>query len=545
MTKAFVPLFANNFRVMFGLSKDYKQRRKDIAIYAVLAALMLPVLILVCVGVYYVSKNATPDMLVSMISSIMFASEVVVLFFGVQSSISILFFAKDNELLMALPVTGLDIFLSKFLTIYLLHLGLALLMQLPILLVMGIAVGIKSFGYYILGLLGSVLTPFIPLFILTIIAVPLGYVISYFKRNNLVGTILVLLLFGGVFAGYYYLIFAFQKGAQSGVLDMNAMQEAMKIMSYIIYPNTFIATSMLTTGLTAFKNFAIFFAIIVGLATISVLLSAFLYKSSARRGFESGSKKVLKEKDNEVKSITSSLLTRDIKSCLGSTASAINYLIGLVLCPIIMVMLSLIYSGDTAMTGDAPLNSVAVSLAFIFGCGMNYFSIVAFSREGRQMDVLKMLPVSSKKVVNQKILLSVCYTIAIDIVLLASMFIAKINYVTILMLFICVLIAGSSTGIFGIYFDLKSPNFVWNTHKELFKNNSKSLTSMALALPLMIFAIAGNICFEVVFAEAFSDVAIRSFMGMLPAFILSIVYASLAVLWVYPKLEKMYECLEI
>lgn len=161
------------------------------------------------------------------------------------------------------------------------------------------------------------------------------------------------------------------------------------------------------------------------------------------------------------------------------------------------------------------------------------------------MDVLKMLPVSSKKVVNQKILLSVCYTIAIDIVLLASMFIAKINYVTILMLFICVLIAGSSTGIFGIYFDLKSPNFIWNTHKELFKNNSKSLTNMALALPLMIFAIAGNICFEVVFAEAFPDVAIRSFMGMLPAFILSIIYASLAVLWVYPKLEKMYECLEI
>ena len=146
----------------------------------------------------------------------------------------------------------------------------------------------------------------------------------------------MLLLFGGVFAGYYYLIFAFQKGAQSGVLDMNAMQEAMKIMSYIIYPNTFIATSMLTTGLTAFKNFAIFFAIIVGLATISVLLSAFLYKSSARRGFESGSKKVLKEKDNEVKSITSSLLTRDIKSCLGSTASAINYLIGFGICHFVL-----------------------------------------------------------------------------------------------------------------------------------------------------------------------------------------------------------------
>mgnify|MGYP006922498095 CR=1 FL=1 len=30
MTKAFLPLLANNFKIMFGLSKDFKQRRRDI-----------------------------------------------------------------------------------------------------------------------------------------------------------------------------------------------------------------------------------------------------------------------------------------------------------------------------------------------------------------------------------------------------------------------------------------------------------------------------------------------------------------------------------
>lgn len=545
MTKAFVPLFTNNLRVMFGLSKDFKQRRKDIAVYCLLAVLILPVLVFLCVGVYYISKNATAEMIVGMISSIMFASEIVVLFFGVQSAISLLFFAKDNELLMALPVTGLDIFLSKFLTIYLLHLGLALLIQLPIVLVLGIAAEIKSFSFYFLGLLGSMLTPFIPLFIVTIIAVPLGYVISYFKRNNFIGTIFVLLLFGGFFAGYYYLIFAFQNGAQSGAIDMEAMQNAMKIMSYIIYPNTFIATSMVTTGLTAFKNFAIFFAIIVGLAAISILLSAFLYKNSARRNFEGSSKKALKAKDNNVKSVTSSLLTRDLRTCLGDTSSAINYLIGLVLPPIIMIMMSLIYGNNPQMGGDSPMICVAASLTFVFGCGMNYFAIVAFSREGRQMDVLKMLPVQNKIIINQKILLSCGYCLAIDLILLVSMFIAKINYVVVLMLFISVLFAGFATSVICIYFDLKSPNFVWNTHKELFKNNSKSLISLVLALPLMIIAIVGIICLDVVFASKINDEIMRKFLGLLPALICSIGYACLAIFWIYPKLEKMYECLEI
>ena len=276
MTKAFLPLLANNFKIMFGLSKDFKQRRRDIAVYVALSVLMLPILIIACIAVYYISRNMTMDMVASAIASIMFLSEIIVMFFAVMSSISVLFFAKDTELLMALPVTGLDIFLSKLTTVYLLHLGLALLIQLPVVLVMGIGAAIKSAGFYILGILGSILTPFIPLFIISIIAVPLGYVISYFKRNNIIGTIIVLLLFAGFFAGYYYLIFAMQNTAQGGSLNMESIQSAMKIMSYIIYPNTYLANSMVTSGLEAFKNFGIFCTLLIAI-NFSIFYTLFYF----------------------------------------------------------------------------------------------------------------------------------------------------------------------------------------------------------------------------------------------------------------------------
>ncbi|MDE6565570.1 MAG: hypothetical protein K2L47_00720, partial [Clostridia bacterium] len=161
MTKAFLPLLANNFKIMFGLSKDFKQRRKDIAVYIVLSVLLLPILVIACVGVFYLAKYMTADMIASTIATIMFVSEIMVMFFALMSSISILFFAKDTEMLMALPVTGLDIFLSKLTTIYLLHLGLALLIQLPVVITMGIGAAIKNVSFYILGILGSILTPFI------------------------------------------------------------------------------------------------------------------------------------------------------------------------------------------------------------------------------------------------------------------------------------------------------------------------------------------------------------------------------------------------
>ncbi len=543
MTRAFLPLFTNNLRVMFGFSKDYKEKRKQIIIYVALCVLVLPLLVLLSVGVYYVAKNSDIVMLSSLISSIMFASEVMVLFFGVMSALSLLFFSKDTELLLALPATGLDIFVSKFVTLYLVHLGFALLLQLPVILVLGIGASIKSIAYYIIGFIGSLLTPFIPLFIITIIAVPLGYLISYFKRNNIVGTIVVLLLFGGFFAGYYYLIFAIQGTATDGSINMENIKVAMDIMSYIVYPNTYIAAAMLTTGVEALKNFGIFFAIIAGLAIISIGLSAVLYKRSARSGLETGVRKNGKKKENEIVSVDKALLTRDFKSCMGETASAFNYLLGLVLAPIIMVMLSIVYGQGAYPLGV--VNSCAALIATMFSCGMNYFAIVAFSREGRQMDVLRMLPVANRKIINQKIGLAMCYTIAINIILIISMIIARLHYITIIMLAIIVILGGLATNVMCIYSDLKNPNFTWNNTKELFKNNSKTLMAMLFGLPLVLVAFIGSLISSVVLSNYFKSEIIANIVGLAPALLVAIIYVGVALQVYYPKLDKLYECLEI
>lgn len=543
MTRAFLPLFTNNLRVMFGLSKDYKEKRKQIMIYVALCVLVLPMLVLLSVGVYYLAKNSDIVMLTSLISSIMFASEIIVLFFGVMSALSLLFSSKDTEMLLALPATGLDIFVSKFVTLYLVHLGLALLIQLPVILVLGIGASIKSVAYYTIGFIGSLLTPFIPLFIIAIIAVPLGYVVSYFKRNNIVGTIVVLLLFGGFFAGYYYLIFAIQGTATDGNINMESMKVAMDIMSYIVYPNTFIATSMLTTGVESLKNFGIFFAIIAGLAIISIGLSAVLYKRSARSGLETSVKKNGKKKENEIVSVDKSLIARDFKSCMGETASAFNYLLGLVLAPIVMVMLSVVYGQGAYPKGV--VSSCASIIATMFSCCMNYFAIVAFSREGRQMDVLRMLPVANRKIINQKIGLAMCYTFVINLILIISMIIARLHYITIIMLTVIVILGGLATNVLCIYYDLKNPNFTWNNTKELFKNNSKTLMAMLFGLPLVLVSFVGSLISSVVFADYFKNDIISNIVGLVPALLLAIIYVGVAFQVYYPKLNKLYECLEI
>ncbi|MDE6967896.1 MAG: hypothetical protein K2P12_04480, partial [Clostridia bacterium] len=303
--------------------------------------------------------------------------------------------------------------------------------------------------------------------------------------------------------------------------------------------------SMITTGMEAFKNFGIFFAIIMGLAALSVGIAGFLYKNSARRGLEVGNKNNGKAKDNSVQSLKSALLKRDLKTCLGETSSAINYLIGFVLAPIIVIMLSFIYSNNPEMDSRYVMEIVSVFIVFMFGGGMNYFAIVGISREGRQMDVLKMLPVSSKTIINQKLMLSAIYTLVMAAILMASMFIAKLNFVLIMMLTLSILFAGNATNIFALHYDVKAPNFVWNNYKELFKNNYKSLNSMLLCLPIMIIGVISIICVDIVFAGQIPNTNLSCFVKMLPVLIASIVYLVVAVVYNYPKILETYEKIEI
>lgn len=549
MTKAFFPLFKNNLRVMFTMEKDKKLKRKAILMYALLAIALLPMLGIGCYLVYMLISsfmNLLPSeqfnaTLSQMVSSIMFMSEIIVLFLGLFTTISILFNSKDSEFLMALPVKPLDIFLAKFATIYLLQLGLALTIQLPTLLTIGIAAKIQNVAFYILGLLGSVLTPFVPLFVISIIAIPLEYIISYFKKNNIIGIIVALLLFCGFFAGYYYMIFVLQKSMiEGGSMDIATIQSVAKILEYIVYPNKFLSMAMFSNGVQALKNFCIFLAIIVALSVICVLLSAVLYKGVARRSFESGASGKTKQKDFKEKSPIKALLLRDIKTCFGDTGMAINYLVGLVMPPILICIMGASLSG---IEGASTASSIT-PISLIFGSGINYFAIVAFSREGRQIDLLKTMPASSRTIIGQKMLFANIYTVLVSTIIMASMFVAKLDFVYVLMQYAIILLLGFAINIIAIYRDIKMPNFTWNNPKELFKNNMKALVPMLLTMPMVIFQMACLIGFEFFLPKYVTNHLLYSFVLLLPTLIAAMVYLLIALLVYYPKLEKTYNMME-
>lgn len=125
------------------------------------------------------------------------------------------------------------------------------------------------------------------------------------------------------------------------------------------------------------------------------------------------------------------------------------------------------------------------------------------------------------------------------------MIIARLHYITIIMLTVIVILGGLATNVLCIYYDLKNPNFTWNNTKELFKNNSKTLMAMLFGLPLVLVSFVGSLISSVVFADYFKNDIISNIVGLVPALLLAIIYVGVALQVYYPKLDKLYECLEI
>lgn len=77
--------------------------------------------------------------------------------------------------------------------------------MIPALVTVGIAVGLNAW-YYVTVILAAFVVPAIPMVIVSLLAIPLMYVVSFFRNKGAVASVAMILLFGAVFGGYYAIL---------------------------------------------------------------------------------------------------------------------------------------------------------------------------------------------------------------------------------------------------------------------------------------------------------------------------------------------------
>ena len=138
--------------------------------------------------------------------------------------------------------------------------------------------------------------------------------------------------------------------------------------------------------------------------------------------------------------------------------------------------------------------------------GWNAVASSSFSREGRYLELLVQLPITTKILVNSKIITAVLFNSIVTIIFILMLKFTKVPFVISSLTCISMISLSFLTLLIAILNDILSPNVKWFYEKDLFKNNFKLFKSIlypVIYLFVMIFfyLIINSICSqsEVVF----------------------------------------------
>ena len=317
------------------------------------------------------------------------------IFGSVFNTYSTLYMAKDNDLLLSLPIPVRTIMAARLVSVYLMGLMYSAVVLLPAIIVYWVVVGITVpvvVGCMIQLLLLSV-------FVLTL-SCALGWVVAKISqklKNKSFITVLVSL----VFIGAYYFFYA---KAQSLLTELlaNAAYYGAQIRGKA-YPLYLIGRAGAGDG----PAMAVVTAVVL---VLFVLLFWLLSRSFLRIATASGStvRRVYREKTAVQRGAGMALLARELRHFGGNPSYMLNCGLGIVMLPAAGIALlikgrALAQLLDDAFGAGADIVPVLLCAAVCLLASMNDMAAPSVSLEGRQLWLAQSLPVTPWQVLHAKL----------------------------------------------------------------------------------------------------------------------------------------------
>ncbi len=389
------------------------------------------------------------------------------LLFGVFGSVfntySSLYKAKDNDLLLAMPIPPVQILTVRLSGVYAMGLMYQLLVMIPTLIVWFQTAPIGP-----AGVVCSLLIPFALSVLALVFSALLGWVVALvserLKRKNLV----VVLVSLAVFALYYYFCGNIYSIAQTILANP---QEFGGTVRGVLYP-------LYHMGLAAEGNLlsmVLFTAIVAALFALAfwALSHNFLKIVTSNRG--EGKTKYREEQaslrpvDAAVRSVNAALLHKELRRFLGSAAYMLNCGLGAVF--MLVAAAALVWKGgmvrellQTVFAGYQETAFLASAAVVCLLAAMNDLTAPSVSLEGSTLWLSQSLPVSGRQALMAKLKLhllltwipAAVLTAAVEWVIRPSMGFAVLIPVAVA-LFVLVMAQ------FGLLLGVKRPNLHWTS----------------------------------------------------------------------------------
>ena len=368
-----------------------------------------------------------------------------------------LYHAKDNEMLLSMPIPPVKLLLVRMLGVYAMSLLYSALVWIPALLqylVRGTATGDSA-------VLGILLTFVIAAFV-SVLSCVLGWVVALISgrlRNKSIITVLLSLAFLGA---YYLAYFRMNEILEAFLLDPEQTARSIRTWIYPVYQMGKGATGELLPML-------IFTAITAALCALCIWALGKTFTGIVTS--EKGAKKaVYREKTAKASDMRSALLRKELKRFLSSPTYMMNCGLGIVFLTAAAIFFlfrqDMIAGLMNALGEQAPMVLKVVPVlavaAACLGSSLNTLTAPSISLEGKYIWVVQSMPVPAAQVLNAKLRLHIYLNLFPSLFFTAvTGILTGTDSLTLVMMLLAAAVFPCLTGVFGLTLDLNRPNLTW------------------------------------------------------------------------------------
>ncbi len=493
LTKIFLKSSLQKMGDQYDLSNK-KGLKTKLTLYGILILYLLAVVGLVSYGLI--------DNLKSINQETTFIGLVLVLVTGVTliqtifSSINLLYFTKDTEAILPLPLKPYQIILARTNVIILVGYFVNIIIGLIPLVIYGIMLNCGVW-YYVSVILALLILPILPIILVSLLVMIIMSFSKITKNRNrfqLFATILVIALV--IAFSVFITKIEGETITDEQMIQMlsqaNSMVDLIKgYFPTLQYAIDAILSSSIVGGLIEFLKLIGFTAIAY---VLYVLLAQKLYFKGLIGNLYSGSKKSNKKVNLNSKNTTiaRSYIAKEFKILFRNPVFLVQCILPAVLFPVLIVGIVLVgFSGEELQNirnvaviteGDKSMFFFIILAAIQFFSMIIYVSATAISRDGPNAVFMKYIPVSLFKQYVYKTMPNIIMNIIMIVLTLGiARYIIDISVMDMLIVLIISAIIAVFQSFLLILIDLKRPKLQWSSEYAVVKQNMNLIFPMIFA----------------------------------------------------------------
>lgn len=420
-----------------------------------------------------------------LLSIVILITQLISLIFAIGHIIKVLFQNKDNELLMSLPVSPNQVFVSKILLSYIQELIVNACISIPLFLAIGLLGGYNIFFYLILPIV-VILLPLLPTAFALILSIPVLYILKFFQKHTIISTTMILAFVVVAVVVYSNLLSRF---AENFNIISKQIETVMNINSAV--RNIGEGNGFFMLFAMGMKNASKVYYLLVYLLSSSAVFTIgffvvkpFFFKV-AMSNLEN-SDTYYREGKFKARGKFGSLLVSEFLKVFRSPGIIFEYFLFIILMPFVVIIYDNLLLGLVVnSSGGLMINGSHLLIMAVFATLGNIYSASAISREGSNFYLIKTLPVNYYTQTLAKLTFNAIFSVsAIVITGIVSCFYMDV-LVAILCTIICIFL---SLGHMFASFDgeLKNPTLDWYDSGEISKINKNSTRSIIMGLLLSV-----------------------------------------------------------